>query len=605
MRLEEAGVIWTEPRICGPLDDVKILFRYEALAGQPVTFELLDGAHQSYFKTTVVSERGQAAIQVKPGSKLGVHYVVARAHLSETQTHQRLGSFRVEAHTTIESDNKQVDEVLKLLEEGIKLSVDIVQVNGKPVTYHKCADNSWDNLAYPAFPAPAFRYFLQDIKSMFEVMYEHQWPNGQLPDHIYGDAHPGWERKRKIRSMMADLESGMVSTLYKAWVAHGDDEWVKKLLPKMEAGMEFVTSDPQLFDKKYELVKRPHTMDEWDYQLGDNSCFINENSRFVVMQGDASSMYEACGLLAELFETFGNSQRASYWRSQQQHYYETGNRLFWDGTKYKHHIHLDPVDHGSFNEDDQLTMSNSWAITRGFADHGKAISILQEYLRRQKETGDRFPWWSILPGYPTEKVFPPGVYANGGLFPWVGGELCRAAFEHGMETTGYAMLLDFHSVISRDHGAVFTWYDRDGNPGIMSMDQTHYDAWGMQPWTQAVLEGLAGVRSDGKMFNRVVCSPRWAAANARNAFVTAHFPASEAYFTYQYQSGEKQTQIIFTGSGKNVSFRLLLPPGQKPVAATLDDQPVVFQQETIETSTYVTLSTEIRGVRTLVLTMAK
>ncbi len=602
MRLEEAGVLWTNPSVCHPLGEVTIVFKYNALRGQAVTFELLDGDHQSYFKTTVPSEQGQAILRVAPGGKLGVHYVIATVHQSETETHRRFGSFRVQAETRIESDNEKIDELLKFLADGLKLTVDLVRVKGKLVTYHKCADNSWNNLAYPAFFSPAVRYFIRDLKTMFEVMYDHQWPNGKLPDHIYGDDHPGWEGQQIIRTMMADLETGIVSTLYKGWVAHGDDEWVKNLLPRMEAGMEFVTTDPGLFDKQYGLIKRPHTMDEWDYQLGDNSCFTNENSRFVVMQGDTSSIYEACGLLAELHEALGNPTRADYWRRRQQYFYETGNRVFWDGVKYKHHIHLDPVDHGNFNEDDQLAMSNSWAITRGFADHAKAVSILREYLRRLKETGDRFPWWSLQPGYPDEKIFPSGVYANGGLFPWVGGELCRAAFEHGMETTGYAMLLDFYSVVKRDHGAVFTWYDREGNAGITSLEQTNYDAWGMQPWTQALLEGLAGVRSEGKIFDRVLCNPRWPAAQVKSAFVTAHFPASESYFAYRYQAGGNQIELRFTGSGKNVAFRILLPMGKNPLTVTLDGQPIPFDWETVETSSYVTVSAQIQGVRSLKIT---
>jgi hypothetical protein len=599
MRLEEAGVIWTYPNICKPLDEVTIVFKDSGLQGQVVSFELLDGDHQSYFTTTVPSEQGQAVLRVTPGGKLGVHYVIVTVHQSETETRRRYGSFRVEAGTVIESDNAKIDELLKFLGEGLKLTVDLVRVKEKLVTYHKCADNSWNNLAYPAFFSPAVRYFIRDLKTMFEVMYEHQWPNGKLPDHIYGDEHSGWENQWKIRTMMADLETGMVSTLYKGWVAHGDDEWVRNMLPRMEAGMEFVTTDPGLFDKKYGLIKRPHTMDEWDYQLGDNSCFTNENSRFVVMQGDTSSIYEACGLLAGLHEVLGNPTRAGHWRRRQHYFYETGNRVFWDGVKYKHHIHLDPVDHGDFNEDDQLAMSNSWAITRGFADHGKAVSIIREYLRRWKETGDRFPWWSLQPGYPDEKVFPQGVYANGGLFPWVGGELCRGAFEHGMETTGYAMLLDFHSVVKRDHGAVFTWYDREGNASITSLDQTNYDAWGMQPWTQAVLEGLAGVRSEGKIFDRVLCSPRWAAAEVKKAFVTAHFPASESYFAYRYQADENQIVLRFTGTGRNAVFRVLLPTGKDAVAVTLDGQAIPFGRETVETSSYVTVIAQIQGVRTL------
>jgi len=599
VRIQDAGVIWTTPNTCSPLDEIEIILEYTKLSNQKVTFEIQDAVHQPYFQTTVTAKPGQASIRIKPGKKLGTHYIIAKVHTSETQTYNRWGSFRVQADTRIQSDNKSVDDLLKLLGDGLKLSFDIVQVDGKPITYHKCADNTTNNLCYPAFYVPAVRYFLDDLKPMLDVLFDHQWPSGKLPDHIYSDENPGWENKSRIRSMMADLETGAVSTVYKSWVAHGDNEWVKKLLPKMEAGLEFLTTDPQMFDTKIGLIKRPHTMDEWDYQLGDNSCFINENSKFVVMQGDTSSMFEACTLMAEMYEATGNPKRASYWRHQRKYYYEKGNQVFWDGTKYRHHVHIDSLDHGDFNEDEQLTMSNTWAITRGFADHQKAVAILNEYLRRWKKSGDRFPWWTLDPGYPTEKLFPQNVYANGGLFPWVGGELCRAAFEHGMEDLGYTLLLDFYSVIKRDHGAVFTWYDRQGNPGLTSLDQTNYDSWGMQPWTQAVIEGLAGVRSEGKLFETVTCCPRWPAAKTSNATTIAHFPASDAYFAYHYQATDKQIEIEYTGTGKKVHFRVLLPAWKDSITVTLDGQPISFERETIENSSYAIVSSDIHGTRKL------
>jgi hypothetical protein len=218
LRLEEAGVVWTEPNICSPLDELLLTLRYESLAGQPVTFEIQDADHETYFKATVISQPGQATIRVQPGGKLGVHYVTARVHLSETQSHTRWGSFRVEASTRIQSDNQSMDELLRLLGEGLNLSLDRFYVDGRPVTYHKCADNCCKNFCYPAFFIPAVRYFFPDLKPMLDVLYDHQWPSGRLPDHVYGDDHPGWERKSRIRSMMADLETGAVSTLYKAWV---------------------------------------------------------------------------------------------------------------------------------------------------------------------------------------------------------------------------------------------------------------------------------------------------------------------------------------------------------------------------------------------------
>jgi len=171
-----------------------------------------------------------------------------------------------------------------------------------------------------------------------------------------------------------------------------------------------------------------------------------------------------------------------------------------------------------------------------------------------------------------------------------------------MEDTAITLLMDFHGAVKRDHGAVFTWYDSEGNAGITSTSQTNYDGWGMQPWTQAVIEGLAGVRSDGKLFDRVVCCPRWPAAGVGNAFVTAHFPASDAYFAYRYAASQDQIELTFAGTGNAVQFRLLLPKGWQTSKARLDDQILEFQEETIEESRYMLVDAPIQGVRRLTIT---
>ena len=612
MRLDDAGVVWTYPNKCAPLEDVRIVFRLNGLKGQDVRFEITDGAHRKYLTELVKSRDGKAEIVVRPGGSPGVHHIKVWISLPGKRTYGRCGSFRVEARTGISTDNPIVDESLNLLEEGLRQSIDVANIDGKPVTYYKHADNSRENFAFPPFAVAAMRYFIRDVKTMFEGLYGQQWPDGRLPDHIYTDANPQWNGQRRIRTVMADLEVASAALFCKAWKAHGDDEWIRRLLPIVEASVEYATTDPNMYDLEHLLVKRPHTLDEWDIQFpiakGD-ATFINEETRFVLMQGDTSGIYEACRLLEELYSSLGREDRAAYWRQRQDHYYTRGNEVFWDGIKYRHHIHLDPVDHGGFDEDDQLAMSNSWAITRGFADHDKAVAILSEYVRRWKETGDRFPWWSLQPGYPDELGYfetegawskAQGEYCNGGLFPWVGGELCRGAFRHGMEKLGYDLLCGFHSVIKRDHGAVFTWYDLEGNAAINAPHhQTNYDPWGMTPWTQALVEELAGIRSQRKRFEHVECCPRWPAAKVKDAAVVSHFPASDTYFAYRYQVRRNRITISFTGTGKRVAFRVLLPRWKGRVEAAIDGEPARFHREKIERSAYANVDAEIDGVREL------
>ena len=613
MRLKDAGVVWTYPNKCGPLDDVKIVFEWKGLKGQKVKFQLDDADHQVYFEKTVTAGKGKAELVVKPGGKPGVHHITVWTFLAGKKTYVRHGGFRVCAKTAVSTDTGEMDELLNLLEEGLRQAIDITNVNGKPRTYYKHADNTRMNLAFPAYSVPAYQYYIEDVKSMFEALYDNQYPDGRLPDHVYGDAYPCPTTSRKLRTCMADLETGSALALCKAWHAHGDDEWLRNILPKVEAGIEYVTTDPLMFDETHGVIKRPHGLDEWDIafsESGAERAYTEETSSFVIMQGDTSGLYEACALLAEAYAALGNRDRAERYRMLKEHYYELGNRLFWDGVKYRHHIHLDPFDHKHFDEDDQLAMSNSWAITRGFADHKKAVSIINEYVRRWKKTGDRFPWWSLQPGYPDELNYLPrggawskgqGEYCNGGLFPWVGGELCRGAFQHGREELAYELLRDVHYVMKRDNGAMFTWYHLDGSAAINAPhNQTNYDPWGLSHWAQAVIEGLAGIESDGKLLEHVLCAPRWPATKTKKVSATAHFPASDTYFSYQYCLSRDRIRLHFAGTGEDVSFRILLPGWRKCSGVTIDGKKTRFKIEPLEKSAYVTLEAKIKGVRELI-----
>jgi hypothetical protein len=386
------------------------------------------------------------------------------------------------------------------------------------------------------------------------------------------------------------------------------------MLPKVEAGLEYAVTDPQMFDDAHGVIKRPHTLDEWDigFTEAGEHAYTDDTAKFVIMQGDTSQLFLACAMLAQAFAALGDRDRASRYRMLRDHYRRLGNELFWDGVKYKHHIHLAPFDHGDFNEDDQLAMSNSWAVTRGFADHEKAVSIINEYVRRWKQTGDRFPWWSLQPGYPDKLGYLrggegmawsklQGEYANGGLFPWVGGELCRGAFQHGMEELAYRLLRDVHYVLKRDQGAMFTWYHLDGSAAMNAPhNQTNYDPWGLAPWTQAVIEELAGIKSEGKRLEHVLCAPRWPVTKARQVSATAHFPCSDTYFCYHYGLSRDRIRLHFTGTGEDVSFRILLPGWRKCSGVTLDGKKTRFKIERLEKSVYVTVEAKIKGVRELI-----
>jgi hypothetical protein len=163
------------------------------------------------------------------------------------------------------------------------------------------------------------------------------------------------------------------------------------------------------------------------------------------------------------------------------------------------------------------------------------------------------------------------------------------------------LLRDVHAVLQRDQGALFTWYHLDGSAAINAPHhQTNYDPWGLSPWAQAIIEELAGIKSQGKLLEHVLCAPRWPVTNTRKVSATAHFPASDTYFSYHYELSRDHIRLHFTGTGADVSFRILLPGWGTCSGATLDGQETRFQIERLEQSVYVTLAAPIKGVRELI-----
>lgn len=63
----------------------------------------------------------------------------------------------------------------------------------------------------------------------------------------------------------ADLEYLLVEGVYTNWQATGDTAYVREWLPALEKGMKYEMSDPLRWSKEYLLVKRPYSIDTWDF----------------------------------------------------------------------------------------------------------------------------------------------------------------------------------------------------------------------------------------------------------------------------------------------------------------------------------------------------
>ncbi|RMF58966.1 MAG: hypothetical protein D6746_08980 [Bacteroidetes bacterium] len=466
----------------------------------------------------------------------------------------------------------------------------------------------------------AGRYFTDDVQSAVDAFARQQARNGRLFDFVTTRPMGGrenWETWVRV-PVEADVEYRFVKAAFLAWQASGDDDWIARLLPALDRALVYTTTHPWRWDAHHGLVKRPYTIDTWDFDFTAGrhpwlNFQITDETFWGIMHGDNSGLYEAALLLARLYDHIGAGERAAAWRARADAVRAQANRLLFNGRYYTHFYRLGPVPDPGADEAEQLSLSNPMAINRGLADHAIAVSILREY-RRRREAGSAFAeWFSIDPPFPAgtfgDERLVPGAYCNGGIMPLVGGELARAAFEHGFERYGVETLEQYRAMIAAQQ-ATYLWYFPDGTPSSVetstSPEATATDGWGASAMLWAFVEGLCGVVDRAHSFRRVRLAPRWVAAGERRAAVQVGYPAGGGTFGYrcEHDPEARTIRLEITSSGAEVSLHLLLPPGRRPVAARWDGADVPFTVERVEESTYAAMQRAVTGSASVEVTYA-
>jgi len=405
----------------------------------------------------------------------------------------------------------------------------------------------------------------------------------------------------------ADVEYRFVKAAYLAWQASGDDEWMTVLLPGLERAMRYILTHPWYWDSVRGLVKRPYTIDTWDfaYTAGRHEWLqfqITDDTYWGYMHGDLSGYFEAFVLMSALHARFGDERIARYWERRAADLRAAMNETCWNGRFYTHFVKITPVTIDGVDEAAQLSLSNPMAINRGAADHGQAVSILREYQRRGAEGRVFAEWFSIDPPFPDgifgDERLVRGAYVNGGIMPLVGGELARAAFEHGFEAYGAGILRKYHAMISAKDEA-YLWYFPDGRPSSVetstSPEAQPTDGWGSSAMAWALIEGLAGVVDCGRTLDAVRLSPRWAAAGVDEADVSVGYAASGASLEYRYQRRQDRITLEVTAAGSQVQWHVLLPEGRRAAQARCDGREVEVRTVTVERSPYADGACGIQG----------
>ena len=247
----------------------------------------------------------------------------------------------------------------------------------------------------------AMKHWEHDLGSFLNFIIDTQREDGQFYELIkqVDDKHwsfvnedcyvmyPGDNLSLVRLELEADIEYLVVEGAMYLYRTTGDDGWLKKVLPKLEKGINYVTSDPKRWDAERGLVKRPFTIDTWDFtplpDAGENRR-IEENTPMSIMHGDNSGVYQAMQQLAWFNRKLGNEEAAKGWEKRAETLRENIFRHLWNGKFFIHQLHLnhDGVDD---LESVRLSLSNTYDINRNLTDTAQSRSIIEEYIRRQLE----------------------------------------------------------------------------------------------------------------------------------------------------------------------------------------------------------------------------
>jgi len=380
----------------------------------------------------------------------------------------------------------------------------------------------------------------------------------------------------------ADLEYLLVEGVYTNWQTTGDADYLKRWLPVLVKGMKYEMSDPLRWSEKNLLVKRPYSIDTWDFTSEPDSLtgvdrLLYHIGNFPetpkgIMHGDNTGMFRACKQLAEMFRVTGQPETAREWDLQGDLFLHRTNNLCWNGKFYAHFIPEDPVPvHIKTDPVNSIGLSNTYSMNRGSATPAMAASIIETYQEIGKKVSNQYlaPWFGIYPFIePHFGKYKVGEYMNGAILPLVGGELAKAAFQNGYEKYAVEQLKLASRIMLLNNGRL---------PGCANADGTAQreavpDEWGQAAFVSALVEGLAGVVDRDILFRKVEISPRWYFAGVEKTTVQVGYgnDGNQVSYSYSYNPANNRLEITTDGSFEEFTLRVPFPEKTKNVTATLN-----------------------------------
>jgi hypothetical protein len=258
-----------------------------------------------------------------------------------------------------------------------------------------------------------------------------------------------------------------------------------------------------------------------------------------------------------------------------------------------------------------LSLGNVYNINRDdFASSEQVKKIIQEYQSRAEASWKDKPifkeWFSINPDY-GEKKFnsrtdaeTSGGYVNGGIMPLVGGELAKGALNNGFEEYGVKNIRDYIKMTQDADNKTYLWYWPNGKPGHGS-ETLSTDGWGSSAFLSAFVEGLVGIKDNGKKFDKLYFSPKWPAANIDNAKATIKYGASDGYVAYEEHINKEKNNIniLLSSPSSEITAHVLLPQNASAKSISVNNEKIKFTNTKNEKNNYADFDLKNDNIATI------
>ena len=450
----------------------------------------------------------------------------------------------------------------------------------------------------------AMKHFEYELRNFLDFIIETQREDGQFYELIkqLDDGH--WkmvdENCRIIYpednlslvrlELEADIEYLVVEGVMQYYRVTGDDDWLRRVLPKLEAGINYMTSAKKRFDPELGLCIRPFTIDTWDFTNDLSSSHdrrIHENEPMCAMHGDNTGVWQAMCQLAWFCRRLGYQSRALQWEARAEVLRENIFKHLWNGRFFIHQLHIghDGIDN---LESERLSLSLSYDINRGITDLTQSRSIIAEYMKRRETTDYFAEWFTIDPPYEKFCTYKKGEYVNGAISPFTAGELAKAAFNNGYEHYGWDIISRFIKLLERDGDVYFLYY-----PDSKPQPQGGPSAWGAAALISAVDEGLAGVEDIDVCYRRIRFSPRFPVTPYTELRYITGYELSGKIVDIRYILTDEGMRYDIDSPAYEIKSHILLPDGKTCKRLIVNGEETNFQVTNVTESVYVDFSVNV------------